>query len=167
MEVDIIIDKMTDCLVETCSGRIVKTCYIKRKVPIQKNDYRGWKFDWSITEKQGYNIYELLIEGDSAIQGRISFRIDGGVADVDIVETAPHNFGRNGQYQGVGAHLFAIACLESMKAGCDGYVVFTSKSNLINYYQYTLGAKVLSGQRMYIDEDAAVVLINKYMKGLM
>ena len=166
MEVDIIIDKMTDCLIETFSGQIVNTCYIKRKVPIHKIDYKGWNFDWSITEKQGYNIYELFVEGNNTVQGRISFRIDGGVADVDIVETAPHNFGKNGQYQGVGAHLFAIACMESMRAGCDGYVAFTSKSDLIEYYQHILGAKVLSGQRMYIDEEAAAVLINKYRKGL-
>jgi hypothetical protein len=27
-----------------------------------------------------------------------------------IVETAPHNYGHNGKYIGVGGHMFAIAC---------------------------------------------------------
>ena len=47
---------------------------------------------------------------DDTVQGRISLRIDGGVADVAIVETAPHSYGLTGKYQGVGGHLFAIAC---------------------------------------------------------
>ena len=51
-------------------------------------------------------------------KGRISLNIDGGVANVDIVETAPHNYGHNGKYEGVGGHLFAIACKVSMESGC-------------------------------------------------
>lgn len=30
------------------------------------------------------------------VQGRISLKIDGGIADVDIVKTAPHNYGHAG-----------------------------------------------------------------------
>lgn len=46
-----------------------------------------------------------------------------------------------------------------MEAGCDGYVGFTAKNNLIKHYQEALGAKVLFGQRMYIDEDAASIVV--------
>lgn len=98
------------------------------------------------------------------MQGRISLRIDGGVADVDIVETAPHNYGHTGQYQGAGGHLFAIACQISMEAGCDGFVAFTAKSDLITYYEKVLSAQVARGQRMYIDEAAADILIEKYIR---
>ena len=69
-----------------------------------------------------------LREGDNTVQGRISVKVDGGVADVEIVETAPHNYGHLGKYEGVGGHLFAVACQISMEAGCDGVVAFTSKS---------------------------------------
>lgn len=37
--------------------------------------------------------YELFLADDDTVQGRISLRIDGGVANVDIVETAPYNYG--------------------------------------------------------------------------
>ena len=164
MEVDILIDEFTDCLVERKTGEQVETVYQLRLTPIKPKDYKGWKFDWSRTEKNGYNIYELFLADNDIVQGRISLRIDGGVADVDIVETAPHNYGRTGKYQGVGGHLFAIACQVSMEAGCDGFVAFTAKSDLIAYYQKVLNAQVARGQRMYIDEAAADILIEKYIR---
>lgn len=164
MEVDILIDELTDCLVERKTGDIVATHYERRQTPMKSKDYRGWKFDWSIPEKKGYDIYELFVEGDDTVQGRIAFRIDGGVADVDIVESAPHNIGHTGIYKGVGGHLFAIACQDSMDAGCDGFVAFTAKNKLINHYIQALGAQVLNDQRMYIDEYAAQELINKYLE---
>ena len=164
MEVDILIDELTDCLVERNTGEQVKTEYRLRSTSITPKEYKGWKFDWSKTEKNGYNIYELFLADNDTVQGRVSLRIDGGVADVDIVETAPHNYGHTGKYQGVGGHLFAIACQVSVEAGCDGFVAFTAKSDLIVYYQKVLNAQVAGGQRMYIDEAAADILIDKYIR---
>ena len=164
MEVDILIDDFTDCLVERETGDIVETEYNERIIPIRKKDYIGWKFDWSKTTPNGYTIYELFLKDDDTVQGRISLKIDGGVADVDIVESAPHNFGRNGKYIGVGGHLFAIACQCSLEAGCDGFVAFTAKSDLVDYYMRTLNARIVRGNRMYIDEEAANILIDKYIR---
>lgn len=92
-------------------------------------------------------------------------KIDGGVADVEIVETAPHNYGYAGKYEGVGAHLFAIACQISMEAGCGGVVAFTAKSDLVEYYKDNLHAVEIFPRRMVIFEDAARILLEKYMKG--
>lgn len=164
MSVDILIDKLTDCLIERSTGERIDTEYRMRIMPIQPKDYKGWKFDWSKTEKAGYDIYELFLAGDDTVQGRISLRIDGGVADVDIVESAPHNYSHTGKYQGVGGHLFAIACQISMEAGCDGYVAFTAKSDLIAYYRKVLHAQVARGQRMFLDEAAAEILLDKYIR---
>lgn len=164
MEVAISIDKITDCLIDTTTGREVETEYRMRETPIRPKDYKGWKFDWSITEKNGYAIYELFLKGDDTVQGRISLKIDGGVADVDIVETAPHNYSHRGMYEGVGAHLFAIACQVSFDAGYDGFVAFTSKSDLVEYYKEKLNAKVFRDRRMYIDEEAAQILLDRYMR---
>ena len=94
----------------------------------------------------------------------IALKIDGGVADVDIVEAAPYNVGHKGKYEGVGGHLFAIACKMSMDAGCEGYVAFTAKTNLIEHYKSEIGAKVVRGQRMYIDDVTAKQLIKKYLE---
>ena len=164
MEVDILIDRITDCLIDTRTGMEVETEYQIREKPIKPKDYKGWKFNWSITEKNGYDIYELFLKDDDTVQGRISVKIDGGVADVEIVETAPHNYGYKGIYSGVGAHLFAIACQISLDAGCDGVVAFTSKSDLVEYYKEKLNAKVFRDRRMYIDEEAAQILLDRYMR---
>lgn len=163
MEIDILVDELTDCFVERSTGKQIETEYRLRTVPIKPKEYKGWKFDWSMTEKKGYDIYELFLADNDIVQGRISLKIDGGVADVDIVEAAPHNYGHIGKYQGVGGHLFAIACQVSRDAGCDGFVAFTAKSDLISYYERVLNAHVARGQRMYIDEAAAGILIEKYI----
>ena len=164
MEIDIRIDKLTDCLINRKTGQIVDTYYEKRQSVIKPKEYQGWKFNWTIPENNGYYIYELFVEGDDTVQGRIAFKFDGGVVNVDIVEAAPHNIGHNGTFIGVGGHLFAIACLCSMDAGYDGYVVFTAKTNLIEHYMKALGAQIISGQRMYLDEFAADKLITKYLE---
>ncbi|MBQ7796014.1 MAG: hypothetical protein IJ374_05585 [Lachnospiraceae bacterium] len=164
MQVDIVIDQLTDCLVERKTGAIVETQFFRIEGPIDKKRYIGWKFNWSETQKDGYAIYELYRKGSKVVEGRISLRMDGGVADVDIVEVAPHNFGHRGKYVGVGAHLFAIACQISFESGCDGFVAFTAKTNLVDYYSKTLNAKVSAGRRMYLDEKAARVLLDKYMR---
>lgn len=164
MEIDILIDKLTDCLVERTTGKIVETEYRKRSTSIKPSEYRGWKFNWSIPEKDDYAIYELFLKNDKTVQGRIAVRIDGGVADVNLVESAPQNFGDNKKYVGVGGHLFAIACKLSLDANCDGFVAFTAKNNLIEHYKDSLNAKVLNGQRMYIDDQAAKILMEKYLE---
>jgi len=48
--------------------------------------------------------------------------------------------------------------------GFEGYVGFTAKTSLIDYYAKTLGAEVAMGQRMAILEDDAQVLIKHYFK---
>ena len=164
MEVDILIDTITECLIDTRTGEEVETEYRARETPIRPKDCRGWKFNWSITEKNGYDIYELFLKGDDTVQGRISAKIDGGVADVEIVETAPHNYSYAGRYGGVGAHLFAIACQVSLDAGCDGVVAFTSKSNLVEYYVEKLHAVEIAPRRMVIFEEEAQILLDKYMR---
>lgn len=164
MEVDILIDEFTDCLVDRKTGDIVETEYSERIYPIAKKDYAGWKFKWDKTATNGYSIYELFLKDDDVVQGRISLKIDGGVADVDIVESAPHNYGRNGKYIGVGGHMFAIACQCSLEAGCDGVVAFTSKSDLVEYYKKELNAVEIMPRRMVIFEDAAQILIDKYIR---
>ena len=93
------------------------------------------------------------------MQGRIALKHIRSqyYTHVDIVESAPFNVGHHGRYKGVGAHLFAIACKLSWDAGNEGYVQFTAKSDLIEHYRATLGAKS-------IDSYSAIHLINKYFR---
>ena len=164
MQINITIDEFTDCLIDRKTNRIVETEYKEMKHLIPKSQFSTWKFDWSITQKRGYTIYELFVKGKNVVEGRISLNIDGGVANIDIVETAPHNYGHNGKYEGVGGHLFAIACKISMENGCDGVVAFDAKSNLVEYYKEKLKAIEIYPRRMVIFEDAAQILIDKYFR---
>ncbi len=164
MQTEILIDKLTDCLVERTTGKNIDTEYIERTEDITKKEYYGWKFDWRTTQENGYTVYELFVENDNTVQGRISLKIEGGVADIDIVESAPHNYGHNGKYIGVGGHMFAIACQISLEAGCDGVVAFTSKSDLVEHYKRELNAVEIMPRRMVIFEDAAQTLLDKYIR---
>lgn len=127
---------------------------------------QGWKFDWSVSHRNGYDVYQLFVEGDNDIQGMIALKHirEQLYTHVDIVESAPFNMGHEGVYKGVGAHLFAIACKLSWEAGNEGYVQFTAKTDLIEHYAQTLNAHLIDGQNMYIDSYGALSLIKKYFK---
>jgi len=48
MEVNILIDKITNCLIDTRTGKEVETEYRMRETLIKQKDYKGWKFNWNI-----------------------------------------------------------------------------------------------------------------------
>jgi len=171
MEISILIDSLTDCLVCTETGekcdteyRLVETTITEQRASELKAD--GWKFDWSIPHRNGYEVYELLLEGDDEVQGMIALKHirDQYYTHVDIVEAASFNVGSKGKYKGVGAHLFAIACKLSWDAGNEGYVQFTAKTDLVGHYKKMLNAKCIDWHTLYIDSYGAVALINKYFK---
>lgn len=159
--IDIEIDELTPCLRSTTTGNTVDT--IVEKINLSTEDYNGWNFDWSIPKEEGYEIYSLQVIGSNVIEGLLALKRDyenNGIY-VNLVESAPKNVGRTGEYDGVGGHLFAFACREAKEMGFD-FVYFDSKTNLIDYYNQTLGAVLLFGQRMIIENEAFEDLINKY-----
>lgn len=171
MEIDIYIDSLTECLFCQETGEECDTEYRLVSKTITKEDAQdfislGWKFDWSIPHENGYEVYELLLEGDDEVQGMIALKHirDQYYTHVDIVEAAPHNVGKSGEYKGVGAHLFAIACKLSWDVGNEGYVQFTAKTDLIEHYQNTLNAQSIDWHTMFIDSYGAIRLIQKYFK---
>ncbi len=52
--------------------------------------------------------------------------------------------------------------IENILTGCDGYVFFIAKTKLIDHYIKTLGAVHVGAQRMVINTEAALKLIDKY-----
>ena len=159
--VDIKIDKFTNCLEDKKTGKEINT-EIKPYKPKSK-DLQGWKFDW--TKETDSNISALYLENDKVIQGLIATRLDSSsnAVYVKLVETAPHNYGKDGEYAGVGAHLFAHACKEAKDNNFTA-VYFDSKTKLKDHYAKTLGATVLFGDRMIIEHEAFNYLIKKYYK---
>lgn len=149
-------------------GKIVKTSV--KPISPTRSDTKGWEFDWTKPEKDGYDVFALYAEGDNRIQGLVSTQMQKGAVKVGIVESAPfnsrHNIAYSGakEYTGVGGHLFAEAVKQSYAAGYQGVVFFQAKTNLIDYYARELGAE-LSNPRdrlMMIGEEAASKLYGKY-----
>lgn len=127
----------------------------------------GRKFDWSIPQIDSCEVYELFVNGDARVQGRIAVKhiYNEKYTYLELIEAAPQNVGYNGEYEEVGAHLFAIACELSFRADNEGYVQFEPKTRLIKHFQEKIGAKIISHTSMYFDTKAAQVLVDRYLEG--
>ena len=168
MEQSFIIDKLTDSILNTISGDSFQT-EVSRLTTIdlinitKKNN---WKFDW----KSEFNdiqkeVYKLSIVNNSKIiQGLLSITIEKDHVFMNLLESAPFNIGKNKLYEGVAGNLVAFACKLSIQKGFDGYVAFTSKTNLIKHYEENLGAYHFKNQRMILEPIASKKLVEKYFK---
>ena len=151
----------------------IKVRTIIKEIKYSKNEFKNWLFDWSKTEKKGYKILALYVEGDNRIQGAISIRenLQNRTIEIDIVESVPFNSSYNKkikdkEYIGVAICLFVEVCKRSFENGYDGYVEFTAKSNLVKYYMDNMRAIPIDAQRMYINTSGAKWLIEKYYGGV-
>lgn len=151
----------------------VKVRAVIKEIKYSKNEFKKWLFDWSKTEKKGYKILALYVEGDNRIQGAISIRENpqNMSIEIDIVESAPFNSSYNKkvkdkEYNEVGICLFTEVCKRSFDLGYDGYVEFIAKSNLVKYYMDNMRAIPIDTQRMYINSSGARWLIEKYHGGV-
>ena len=166
MQFDFEIDKLTHSLEDTKTGEILLTGIL----PLDKTELKditkksGWKFNWKTEfiapEKQVFKL--VLSEEPKIVQGLICFEKKSDHIFVHLIETAPHNFGKNKKYFGVLGNLIAFCCKVSYQNGFDGELGFDSKTNLIPHYIKELGARHFGGQRMVILKDAAKKLITRY-----
>lgn len=173
-KIGIEIDEKTPCLRRAETGELVDTTI--RKISPTKAACKGWEFDWTAPGRKGYDVYALRIKGDRAIQGMIALKDEphNYAIHVDIVESAPWNNTHNALntnntklYVGVGGHLFAEACKQSIDKGYGGYVYFTAKTNLIAHYEEMLGAELINAREriMIINGEAALRLVQRYFGG--
>jgi hypothetical protein len=168
MQIDIQIDKLTPCLVEVATGTELQTIFsIASDDDLYGLKERGWLFDWTANELRKTNIYKLLIDGDATIQGLVSAEVIRGAVYIHLVESAPHNRGKEKLYEGVGGHLFAIAMKLSTVNGFGGYVFFEAKNmELVVHYTEMLGASRVPTRihdyRMEVLEEVAQDIMAKY-----
>jgi len=163
MEIDLIIDHITPCLIERSTAKILPTSYRKIDPKEIRLLTKGWRFNWVKPFKDGYEVFGLTV-GDE-IQGLISLKPSEDFVEVGLVESSPHNVGSKGVYYGVGAHLFAFAAKFSFDNGFDGYISFSAKTDLIEHYKNVLSAKQIGNtQKMYLDTTAASSLVDTYFK---
>jgi len=104
---------------------------------------------------------------DDKIQGLVEFEeVPSSLYNIIYrIELAPENVGKNRKIDNIAGTLFAYVAKDSLDAGFEGFVVFDSKTVLIDHYVVKYGARVLYGNRLYFDTKASNALINKYLKG--
>ncbi len=162
--VNIEIDKLTNSIESALTGEVFQTKFTKvSSKEIKKDD---WLFNWQIELKNKDNtVYKMTtVENKHIIQGLISLQKRDDYIYVSLVENAKFNRGKGKVYIGVGGNLFAFACKISKEIGYEGFVGFDAKTMLIEHYNKTLGAERAIGQRMFISNTNADILINQYFK---
>jgi len=167
-ELDFIIDRLSDSIINTYSGdsfqtNIARLTKTDLKQVTKKN---GWAFEWATELKRNdRDVYKLtIVNNPDIIQGLLSFTIKSDNVFMHLLESATFNRGKDKVYEGVSGNLVAFTCKMSFQHGCDGFVSFHSKSKLIDHYKKTLGAYHFRGQLMVVPTDAAQNLIDKYFK---
>ncbi|MDR1897436.1 MAG: hypothetical protein LBR10_11665 [Prevotellaceae bacterium] len=124
---------------------------------------KGWKFDWKKEFDITKNVRKLTTkQSPTIIQGLISYTEDDGFLYMDLIESAPHNLGKNKHYEGIAGNLVAYVCMQSFIKGHDGFVCFDAKTQLIEHYKKALGAFRIGSQRMAIETNAAKNLVRQY-----
>ena len=166
MQLDFEIDKLTYSLEDVQTGE----SYATEVLPLSRDDMKrvlkkdGWQFNWGIEMKNpAKSVFKLVIlQQPEIIQGLVSTSKEDGYVMMNLIESAPVNFGKNKKYYGVAGNLVAYVCRLSKEYGFDGEILFFSKTKLIEHYEKTLGAVHIGGHRMIIYEKEAQRLIQKY-----
>lgn len=168
IEQDFIIDRLTNSILNTISGDSFPTevSILTRSDLKNITRKKGWNFNWKAEfnneEKEQYKL--TIVNNPTIIQGLLSITVENDHIFMDLLESAPFNIGKNKLYEGVAGNLVAYACKVSFQKGFDGFVAFTSKTQLIKHYEKTLGAFHFKNQRMIIDTKASKRLVEKYFK---
>ncbi|MCX6298696.1 MAG: hypothetical protein NTY72_06340 [Bacteroidetes bacterium] len=161
------VDKLTNSIENAISGEVFNTL-IRELTPsefklIKRND---WVFNWQ-NEIKSINKQVFILTTSSnplIIQGIISLTDKGDHIFMELIESAKFNKGKSKLYRGVAGNLVAFACKLSFEKKYEGVVSFIAKTQLIKHYQESLGAKLFSDNRMYIDSKEAYQLTKKYFK---
>lgn len=165
IELDFEVDKLTNSIENAISGEVFDTL-ISQVTDIKQVKKKEWSFNWLTEIKdKSKTIFKLTtISNPTIIQGLISLTDKGDHIFMDLIESAKFNKGKNKLYKGVAGNLVAFACKTSFEKGHDGVVSFIAKTQLIDHYEKTLGAKLFTGNRMFIDTKEASLLTIKYFK---
>lgn len=165
-KINIIVDKLTNSIENRITGDVFDTQVLAivsqdLKTITKKNN---WLFSWK-KETQTANVFKLVVQGNTVIQGLISLIDNGDSINIPLIESAPFNRGDDKVYLGVAGNLFAYACKTAFDKGYDGCVSFYAKTALFAHYQTTLGAKRIGhGLLMVIDPPEAKKLVDRYSK---
>jgi len=163
--IDIEIDKLTNSIELVATGDVFNTIIFKASLTdkqlIRQSD---WLFDWhQEIGKKNREVYRLMTEyNPDIIQGLVSIEDKGDHIYMHLIESAAFNRGSNKTFLGVPGNLIAYNCKLSFDRGYDGFVAFTAKTALVEHYKKALGAIVIHGTLMHLDNPAARNLLDRY-----
>jgi hypothetical protein len=164
---DFEIDKLTNSIENAISGEVFDTLIVKL-TPAEGKIIKQteWAFNWQNELKDKSKlVYKLTTASNpTIIHGLISLTDKGDHIFMDLIESAKFNKGKNKLYKGVAGNLVAFGCKMSFEKKYDGIVSFIAKTQLVEHYQQTLGAKLFGGNRMFIDTREAFILTTQYFK---
>ncbi len=127
---------------------------------------KDWKFKWKQIFQPKVLFYKVLFENQ--IQGIIKLEEENEAYYVlKNIEVAPWNYGSNGKFKKVAEILISFACLKSFElneGNYKGFLVFTSKGELIEYYQKKYNAELIFRERMIINPQFGKQLILTNLK---
>ncbi|MDN4165375.1 hypothetical protein QWY31_07670 [Cytophagales bacterium LB-30] len=165
---DFLIDRLTNSIENVVTGDSFPTeisVLTKAELPLVSKK-KGWLFNWRQEFKEpARDIYKLtIVNNPTIIQGLVSLEVKQDHVYMHLVESAPFNKGNTKMYSGVPGNLVAFCCKVSFQRGHEGNISFLSKTQLIEHYEETLGAKHIGGRLMVIETKAALKLIDRYFK---
>jgi len=127
---------------------------------------KQWKFDWEEIYVQDQLTFKLV--KDEEIQGLLKLEWENEeYVIMKNIEVSPSNFGSKGQYSNIAELLISFACYQTFKLNkgtYKGYLAFTSKGSLMDYYQQRYGAELVFRERMIIAPKAGLKLIQTHLK---
>ncbi len=164
---DFEVDELTNSIINAITGEVFETEIIKLTKKdskrIKKSDWIfNWKEELKDTTKEIYKL--TTIHNQTTIHGLISLSDKEDHLFMNLIENAKFNKGVRKLYKGVAGNLAAFGCKMSFERGYDGILAFIAKTQLVEHYKKTIGAKQLSASRMYIDTKEALTLTHLYFK---
>ncbi len=127
---------------------------------------KQWKFNWEEIFQSDQLTFKLV--KDEEIQGLLKLtRENDQYVIMENIEVSPSNFGSKGQYINIAELLISFASYQTFKINKGsyiGYLAFTSKGSLIDYYQENYDAELVFRERMIIAPQSALKLIKKHLK---
>jgi len=169
IQLDFEIDKLTNSIENAITGEIFHTeitkVTAKQNRQIKKAD---WLLDWHLELKEkNRDIYKLTtLHNPTVIYGLISISDNHDHIFMNLIENAKFNKGEKKLYKGVAGNLVAFACKTAFEKNYDGVVAFVAKTQLIEHYKLTLGAKTFAVNRMFIDTRESFSLVKQYFKDI-
>lgn len=154
-----VLDKKNDNL-----KKVIIEVVIPKEIKVNSKKF---EFDWYKLAKQRNSItYSLKFnEATEEILGLLNLTNIQGMLIMNMVEVTKENIGKEKNYDYIAGCLIAFACQQSfdIDSNYKGFLTFNAKSELINLYKIKYFAKQINGQRMYIEPENGVKLIDEYL----